>query len=84
MPTTFALATAAGSVNTTNGAAVNIDPLTTAMTLTDLTSTNSPTSGLILDTVTGSFTVTGATNITGSTADGILVTNSPNGTFNFR
>jgi len=60
--TAFALSNTSGTIDTTNGAAVFLDPLTTDLTFSTISSTNSLTNGIELNTVGGSFTVTGATN----------------------
>jgi hypothetical protein len=78
--TTFALGTLGGSVDTTNGMALFLDPLTINMTLTSVSSTNSAGAGLVLDTVAGTLTI-GTTTITNSGGAGILAQNNT-GTLN--
>lgn len=86
--TTFTLATGGGTINTTGGPAMFLDPLTVDMTLDSVTSTNSSGalgatsaqasgngSGITLDTVAGTLNITSAT-VSGSNSDGILVTDS--------
>ncbi|WP_181763378.1 right-handed parallel beta-helix repeat-containing protein [Mesorhizobium sp. B2-4-15] len=80
--TTFSLNSSGGSVDTTNGAAFNLDPLTVNMTV-DSVSASGGANGIIFDGVAGTFTVTGATTITGTTGDGISAINTNTGTFNF-
>lgn len=61
--TTFTLNTSGGTVHTTNGPALNLDPLTIAMTLASVESDTSPIigtrtgNGILLDTVSGSLTI---------------------------
>ena len=81
--TSFSLATTnPASVDTTNGSALFLDPLTVNMTFSGLSSTNSGTNGIWLDGVSGNLTVTGTTNSTNAGGHGILIENS-DGTFNF-
>ena len=79
--TTFSLGTSGGTIDTTNGAATYLDPLTTNMTLDSLSSDNSGGNGVWLDGVAGTFTVTGATTVTNAGLNGILIENS-SGTIN--
>ncbi|WP_188393765.1 S-layer family protein [Mesorhizobium sp. SARCC-RB16n] len=80
--TNFTLNSSGGSVDTTGGAAFNLDPLTVNMTIGSVTAAGG-TSGIIFDGVAGTFTVTGATTITGTSGDGISAINTNTGTFNF-
>ncbi|WP_245279032.1 hypothetical protein [Mesorhizobium loti] len=80
--TTFTLNSSGGSVDTTNGAAFDLDPLTVNMTVGSVTATGGA-SGIIFDGVAGTFTVSGATTITGTTGAGISAINANTGTFNF-
>ncbi|TPL82736.1 hypothetical protein FJ950_20505 [Mesorhizobium sp. B2-3-14] len=80
--TTFTLNSSGGSVDTTNGTAINLDPLTVHMTLGSVTATGGA-SGIIFDGVAGTFAVTGATSITGTSGAGINAINTNTGTFNF-
>ncbi|WP_349365230.1 MAG: inverse autotransporter beta domain-containing protein [Roseitalea porphyridii] len=94
-PTVFTLGTTGGTVDTVGGPALFLDPLTTAMTLDAVTSTNSAAAlgatgagasgngtGITLDQVSGTFTVTGTTTITGAADDAILLTGNA-GTIGF-
>ncbi|WP_225248149.1 hypothetical protein [Mesorhizobium sp. J8] len=80
--TIFTLNSSGGSVDTTNGAAFNLDPLTVNMTVASVNATGG-TNGIIFDGVAGTFTVTGATSVTGTTGAGISAVNTNTGTFNF-
>lgn len=80
--TAFSLNNTGGVVDTTGGAAFNLDPLTVAMTFGSVTATGGA-SGIIFDDVAGTFTVTGATTVTGTTGFGIDAINTNTGTFNF-
>ncbi|WP_232375596.1 hypothetical protein [Mesorhizobium comanense] len=80
--TNFTLSSSGGSVDTTNGTALNLDPLTVNMTVGSVTSTGD-TNGIIFDGVAGTFTVTGATSITGTSGYGIDANTANTGTFNF-
>lgn len=80
--TTFTLGSSGGSIDTTNGAATYLDPLTTNMTLDSLSSDNSGGNGVWLDGVAGTFTVTGTTTVTNAGLNGVLIENS-SGTINF-
>ncbi|MEM7049395.1 MAG: IPTL-CTERM sorting domain-containing protein [Acidobacteriota bacterium] len=69
----FRLTTGAGtSLTSTGGAALDLDPMTAAMTVASLSSTNSAASGVSLDDVSGSVTITGGT-ITNPAGVGFLV-----------
>jgi hypothetical protein len=78
----FTLNNTGGAVDTTNGTAISLDPLTVDMTFASVNATGGL-SGIIFDDVAGSFTVTGATTITGTTGYGINATPGNTGTFNF-
>lgn len=80
--TTFTLGSSGGSIDTTNGAATYLDPLTTNMTLDSLSSSDSGGNGVWLDGVAGTFTVTGTTTVTNAGLNGVLIENS-SGTINF-
>ncbi|TGV76153.1 hypothetical protein EN801_038130, partial [Mesorhizobium sp. M00.F.Ca.ET.158.01.1.1] len=80
--TTFALNSSGGSVDTTSGTAIDLDPLTVGMTIGSVIATGGA-SGIIFDGVAGTFTVTGATNISGMADAGISAINTNAGTFNF-
>ncbi|MCC6755990.1 MAG: hypothetical protein IT199_06425, partial [Solirubrobacterales bacterium] len=73
--TTFNLATAAGTVDTTNGDALFLDTFSAAMTLTAVNSTNGGTHGATLDTVGGTISI-GSLNVTGASGSGLLINNS--------
>lgn len=72
----FAFGNTGGTINTTTGAAVDIDPVTMSSTFANLTSTASAGRGVNLDTIAGTFTVTGTTSVNGSTTEGVRVVNS--------
>ncbi len=74
--TTFALATATGTITTTNGPALNLDPLALSMTLGTVRSDNSPTNGILLDTVSGALTI-GTTILNTSASTPIVIQNTP-------
>ena len=74
--TTFTLATTSGAVTTTNGPALNLDPLTVAMFLGTVRSDTSPTNGIILDTVIGSLTI-GTTILNDSVGIPLVIQNTP-------
>ncbi|TPJ55586.1 S-layer family protein [Mesorhizobium sp. B2-6-4] len=81
--TTFALNSSGGTVDTINGVAFNLDPLTVSMIVNSVNASGGA-SGIIFDGVAGTFTVTGATTVTGTTGAGISSNASnPTGTFNF-
>lgn len=94
---TFGISTTTGTINTTNGTALDIDPVQGNFTFATIDSTNANGQGSSLNTAGGIFfdtvdavggagnnalTVTGATNISNSTNDGINILNS-SGTFTF-
>ncbi|MEI9415162.1 hypothetical protein [Mesorhizobium sp. Cs1321R2N1] len=80
--TNFTLNSSGGSVDTTGGAAFNLDPLTVGMVLNSVAASGGA-SGIIFDGVAGTFTVTGATTVTGTSGDGISAINTNTGSFNF-
>lgn len=80
--TTFTLTNTAGVIDTTNGSATFLDPLTLHMTFSSITSTNSPTNGVTLDGAAGTFAVTGLTSVNGATTYGLDIKNS-SATVNF-
>jgi len=74
----FIFETAAGStVDTINGTAIDLDPLTTDVTFDSVSATNGP-NGIILDSLAAgsSFTVTGDTDVTGTSGSAILIRDS--------
>lgn len=76
--TTFSLGGAgSGTVNTSGGTALNLDPLTTNLTFGTVTSTNSGAGnpGVIFDGVAGSVTI-GTLNVTNAGSHGFVVQNS--------
>ena len=83
--TTFALFTGATSViDTTGGAAMSIDPLTTNLIFSSVTSANSPGAGVIVNGLTSGSQITiGTTTVTGSNGSGIVVQNSNGATLYF-
>ena len=68
----FTLGTTGGAIDTTNGTAINLDPLTINMVLNSV-SASGGTYGILLDQVLGNFTVTGAVNVSGATNTAIAV-----------
>ncbi|MGX9053219.1 beta strand repeat-containing protein [Mesorhizobium sp. 14Argb] len=80
--TTFTLNSSSGLVNTLNGTAFDLDPLTVNMTLSGIIS-NGGANGIIFDGVAGTFTITGVTTLNGKTGFGIDAINTNTGTFNF-
>jgi mucin-19 len=71
----FSFGTTGGAIDTTNGTAINLDPLTVNMVLGSVNSTGGL-FGILLDQVDGSFTVTGAVNVTGATNTAIVIQNN--------
>ena len=71
----FTFGTTGGAIDTTNGTAINLDPLTVNMVLGSVNSTGGL-FGILLDQVDGSFTVTGAVNVTGATNTAIVIQNN--------
>lgn len=78
----FTLTTAAGTIDTTNGSAIDIDPVTVNLTLDSVSSTNATGNGLNFEDVLGSVTINGPVNVSGAGGDGIHIENSA-ATFNF-
>lgn len=74
--TTFSLSNTSGTINTTNGSATFLDPLTVNLTFSSIDSTNSPVNGLWLQGVAGAFTVTGLTNVSGAGQYGLAIEDS--------
>lgn len=82
--TNFTLNSSSGTVSTSGGAALDLDPLTVNLVLGTVTSTGSSSGGIIFDGVAGTFTVTGNTTVTAAATGGIMAINAGNtGTFNF-
>ncbi|MDT8758567.1 hypothetical protein MZO42_07645 [Sphingomonas psychrotolerans] len=78
----FLLTTLDGSVDTTNGTAVNLDPLTVNITLASLAASGGA-YGLLLDQVEGSFTVNGAVNVANAGTAGVAIRNNASLTASF-
>jgi hypothetical protein len=74
--TTFNLETEGGTIITTNGAAMSLDPLTVDLVFAQVQSTNSPTSGIFIDTTSGRITID-STILNGSTNPAVFITNTP-------
>lgn len=74
-PTVFNLATGSGTVDTTGGPALNLDPLSLAATLTAAISSASPGAGAIFDAVSGTVSVP-TIDIDGSTGNGLTIKDS--------
>jgi hypothetical protein len=74
--TTFNLETAGGIITTTNGAALNLDPLTVDLVFTSVSSTNSPTSGILIDTTSGDIAI-GTTILEEAANEAIIISNTP-------
>ncbi|MGX8010567.1 inverse autotransporter beta domain-containing protein [Mesorhizobium sp. ORM8.1] len=68
--------TTGGTISGNGGTAVFIDPITAHVVLDSITQ-DGGVSGVVLDHVSGSFTVTGATNISNTTGPAIEITSSP-------
>ncbi|MBO9622562.1 MAG: hypothetical protein J7500_07600 [Sphingomonas sp.] len=68
----FLLTTLDGSVDTTGGTAINLDPLSVNITASSVTSSGGA-YGILLDQVEGSFTVTGAVTVTNASTAGIAI-----------
>lgn len=68
--------TTGGTVSGNGGTGVFIDPITTNVVL-DQISQKGGAAGIVLDQVSGSFTVTGKTTITGTAGAGISISNAP-------
>ena len=74
--TEFVLSSSGGSIATTGGPALDLTSLNIDLTLDSVSSTDSPTTGITLDTVGGSLSIE-TTTITNPAGSGILVLNSP-------
>lgn len=80
----FSVASTGGNLVADAGAAVNISGITSGLTFSTLTSTNSSTDGITASNVGGTFEVTGATTINhAGAADGIDISGSAGATFTF-
>lgn len=73
--TTYVLGNTGGTVDTTNGAALSLDPLTTNLSFAAVTSTNSVAEGILLDGVAGTVSL-GAVSVTNAAGSGIRMTGS--------
>ncbi|MFS2108851.1 hypothetical protein ACCC88_04125 [Sphingomonas sp. Sphisp140] len=71
----FTLGTTGGAIDTTNGTAINLDPLTIHMVLGSVRSTGGA-YGILLDQVEGNFTVTGSVSVIGATNTSIAIRNN--------
>src|SRR4029077_14761740 len=71
----FALSNTGGAVNTTNGAAMDIDPVALSSTFTSVSSTNAPASGINLNTITGTLDL-GTVSVTNAATTGLVFVNS--------
>ena len=80
--TTFNLVTADGTIDTTNGTAMSLDPLTVNMTLNRVASTGASGQGIYLEEVEGTINI-GTTSITNAAGNGIFATNNSNLNANF-
>jgi hypothetical protein len=80
--TTFNLVTGDGTINTTNGTAMSLDPLTVNMTLNSVNSTSAVGQAINLDTVSGTLNI-GTTNVADAFGSGIFATNSGSLNANF-
>ncbi|MBB6409702.1 S-layer family protein [Mesorhizobium sangaii] len=74
--TSGSFTTTGGTVSGNGGTAVFIDPITAHVVLDSITQSGG-TSGVVLDQVSGSFTVNGATTISNTTGPAIAISNSP-------
>ena len=74
--TTFTLNTSGGTIHTTNGTAMNLDPLTVAMSLTSVESDTAPGNGIKLDTVNGALTI-GTTILKDGVGTPLVIQNTP-------
>jgi hypothetical protein len=71
----FVLGTTGGAIDTTNGTAINLDPLTIHMVLGSVYSTGGA-YGILLDQVEGDFTVTGSVSVNAATNTSIAIRNN--------
>ena len=70
----FALSNTGGAINTTNGAAMDADPVALSSTFTSA-STNAPVSGINLNTITGTLNL-GNVSVTNAATTGLVFVNS--------
>lgn len=73
VPLGFTFGNTGGEVDTVNGTALDIDPVTLSSTFASVTANNASGHGIVLQDVRGSLTVTGATTISGAVGSGIRV-----------
>ena len=73
--TTFNLVTGSGTIDTTNGTAMFLDPLTVNMNLTSVSSTSAGGNGVHFDEVAGTINI-GTVNVSESGGNGVLIENS--------
>ncbi len=71
----FAFSTADGEVITTNGTAIDIDPVALDMTLSNVSSSDAGSAGIIMDTVSGTVNI-GTVDIYNSGTVGVAISNS--------
>ncbi len=69
----FQLNVTTGTIDALNGPAVDLDPLTAGISLATITSVNSPTSGIALTNISGTFSAGGGSSITGAVGDSFLI-----------
>jgi hypothetical protein len=71
----FAFGNTGGTINTTNGAAMDVDPVALNSTFTAVSSTNAAGAGINLNTVTGTLNL-GNVSVTNATTTGLVLVNS--------
>ncbi len=81
--TAFSLSNTGGTVDTTNGSALFLDPLTTNLTFASVNSTSSTTTGATLDTVSGTININ-SLSVNGSSQSGLSMNNSSGLTSTFQ
>lgn len=77
----FLFGNTGGSINTTNGTAMDIDPVTMASTFASVSSTNASGAGILIDTISGSISID-QTSVVNAGTDGIAIIDS-DGDFSF-
>lgn len=73
---TLTLGSTAGLIDTLNGPALNLNKLTSALTLSSIKSTDSPVEGVLMDAVQGTLNIT-STTLNQATGKAILIRNTP-------
>ena len=73
--TTFTLSNTGGTIDTTSGSALNLDPLTANLTFSSVSSTGSAGNGITLNTVSGSLNI-GALTVSSAAGNGVDMSNS--------